>query len=231
MGIALRWCSLPFLALLFQSMLVELWFSSRAAGLSPETLIHGPSVFFMLGLAFRILFAALCRRFRRIDPLVFVDTLEHELTHALIGTLTFCPPISLSATLKSGGEVQLRGSNPLAALAPYAFPLWTLVAVAIGFVVQSGLQSAWTHAVFFLLGCFAYRLGTEFRWRQTDLHAYGFFFSTLLVGALLLLSLGIILKSRGLLSLHWIWASPLHAIREVPGVWRALRPASNSTGP
>jgi hypothetical protein len=155
----------------------------------------------------------------RDDPFLFLDTLEHELTHALIGYLTFCPPVSLSATLKSGGEVELKGANPLAVLAPYFLPLWGLAAALAGLAVKPGIQGAWTHAVFFLIGCFAWRLSREYGWRQTDLHAYGFVFSTLAVAVLLPASLGLLLALRGALgwgwtpeagrrladTLHWIW--------------------------
>jgi len=77
----------------------------------------------------------------RDDPLEFLDTLEHELTHALVGYATFCPPVSLSASLKAGGEVELKGSNPLAALAPYFLPLWCLTALALGLIIKPGMQA------------------------------------------------------------------------------------------
>ena len=103
-------------------------------------------------MGFRLLFGTLMRRFGRDDPLEFIDTLEHELTHALVGYATLCPPVSLSASLKAGGEVELRGSNPLAALAPYFLPLWTLLALLMGLVVKPCMQTAWNHLIFFLLG-------------------------------------------------------------------------------
>jgi hypothetical protein len=187
---------------LARELFLALWLRREAQG-SLTALAHPGLIAFTGAFAFRFLFHALWTRLRRSDPLEFIDTLEHELTHALVGYLTLAPPISLSADLKGGGEVQLKGSNPLAALAPYFLPLWCLLAVVIGLVVRDSSQGAWNILVFALLGSFAWRLGREFGWRQTDLHVYGFTFSSLSVLVLLLLSVGLILAARGYL--EWTW--------------------------
>ena len=227
LGMVLRWCLLPLLFLLAEAMASEFFRAARAHGLGPAFLVHPFALWFAAGPAFRLLFAALLRRLGRDDPLEFIDTLEHELTHALMGYATFCPPVSLSASLKSGGEVELKGSNPLAALAPYFLPLWGLLALGLGLWVKPGMQSGWDHLLFFLLGWFCYRLSKEYRWRQTDLHAYGFAFSTLSVFILLLASVGLILQVRGILPLRWMGAAGIHACRSVPTVlawaWSHLR--------
>lgn len=220
LGTALRWFLIPFLALLAWAMAVSFL---RSAG---GALGAGPPLWVAAGFAFRAASHLLWRRLGRDDPFGFIDTLEHELTHALMGYLTFCPPVSLSATLKSGGEVELKGANPLAVLAPYFLPLWCLLAALLGLAVKAGLQSAWGHGQFFLLGWFAWRLCLEYRWRQTDLHAYGFVFSTFAVAILLLLSLGLLLWMRG--SMGWAWLpaagrlswEELHALR-VPNIMGA----------
>ena len=222
-GLALRWSLLPFLLLLAQAMAAGLWHALCAQGLGPAWALRPLALWFAGSLFFRFLFAAILRRFGRDDPFEFLDTLEHELTHALVGYLTFCPPESLTASLKEGGEVQLRGSNPLAALAPYYLPLRCLVVVGLGLVVRPGLQETWNHVVFFLLGCFAYRLLREYRWRQTDLHAYGFLFSTVSVFILLLGSLALILQVRGLLPWRWVGAAGLHAWHMLPAAWAWAR--------
>lgn len=215
----LRWCLLPLLFLLAEAMASELFRASRAQGLGVASTLHPLALWFAAGPAFRLLFGALMRRLGRDDPLEFIDTLEHELTHALMGYATFCPPVSLSASLKAGGEVELKGSNPLAALAPYFLPLWCLLALALGLVVKAGMQATWNHILFFLLGWFCYRLFREYRWRQTDLHVYGFAFSTFCVFILLMLSLGLVLRVRGLLSWHWLWAAAIHAWHALPLAW------------
>ena len=211
LAMLLRWAAVPPLALLALALWSELWRASRLAGLGPASLLHPLGLAFAGGLVFRLAWAAGLRRLGRHDPLDFLDTLEHELTHALAGYLTLCPPLSLSATLKSGGEVQLKGANPIAALAPYFLPLWCLGVMLLGLVIRPGMQQAWNALLLFLLGVFAYRLGREYRWRQSDLHRYGFLFSTLLVLGLLPLVLGLLLHARGLLSGHWLGGVLPHA--------------------
>ena len=219
----LRWALLPFLAILASAMATELWQAIHRQVVSIATFRHPLVIAFAAGFAFRILFRALLRRFGKDDPLDFIDTLEHELTHALVGYLTFSPPVSLSASLKSGGEVQLKGSNPLAVLAPYFLPLWCSLTLLFGLIVQSGMQTTWNRLIFFLLGCFIYRLAKEYRWRQSDLHIYGFLFSTLFVCIFLLLALGVILDVRNLASWHWLKAAGRHAWHALPGVWAWTR--------
>lgn len=212
LGMVLRWTALGPMALLVQAMAIEFWIGLRDSGVGYSSLAHPLALAFLGGILLRVMIRTGLRRLGRSDPLDFVDTLEHELTHALMGYLTLAPPISLSATLQSGGEVQLKGANPLAALAPYFLPLWGLCAVLVGLVVRPGMQAAWNALVFFLLGAFAYRLSREFHWRQSDLHRYGFLFSLLAVPTLLLACLGIILHARGVLSWHWL-----------TGVWPRFR--------
>lgn len=216
LGTALRWFLIPFLALLAWAMAGAFFGSARSA-LSAGTLLWCGS-----GFLFRAASHWLWRRLGRDDPFGFIDTLEHELTHALMGYLTFCPPVSLSATLKSGGEVELKGANPLAVLAPYFLPLWCLLAALLGLAVKPGLQGAWSHGLFFLLGWFAWRLCLEYRWRQTDLHAYGFVFSTFAVAILLFLSLGLILWMRGVLGWAWLPAAVKHSWGELPTLWARI---------
>jgi len=221
-GMVFRWILLPFLFLLAEALASEFIRALRANGLGLSALFHPLALWLAAGIGFRLLFAALLRRLGREDPLEFIDTLEHELTHALVGYATLCPPVSLSASLKAGGEVELKGSNPLAALAPYYLPLWCLVVLLLGLVVKPGMQPTWNHLLFFLMGTFAYRLFREYRWRQTDLHIYGFAFSTLSVCILLFLSLALILHARGLLSGRWLGAAGRHAWHSLPSVWSWL---------
>jgi hypothetical protein len=223
LGMLLRWCLLPLLFILAEAMASELFRAARAQGLGPSACLHPLALWFLAGLAFRIGFALLMGRLGRGDPLEFIDTLEHELTHALMGYATLCPPVSLTASLRAGGEVELKGTNPLAALAPYFLPLWCLLAVALGMAVKPGIQGGWNHLCFFLLGWFCYRLCREYRWRQTDLHLYGFAFSTLCVASLLLGSLALILHLRGLLHARWLGAALRHAWHSLPYAWERAR--------
>lgn len=218
----LCWAALPVLAVAAAAMASELFQAIRIRAQGAESLLHPAVLALAGGFGFRLLLRMALARMGREDPLEFIDTLEHELTHALMGYLTLSPPVSLSATLKSGGEVELKGSNPLAALAPYFLPLWCLIALIIGMVVRPGTQGAWNVLVFALLGAYAYRLGHEFRWRQTDLHLYGFTFSLLTIAVLLTATVGIILHARGLVPWNWM-ADALPEARNMLGrAWEAL---------
>jgi hypothetical protein len=201
--ILLRWLCIPLLALQLFSGSLQLFQNSQwsKVGFSPIIWV------FAGGIIFRWLFSLVWKRYGKDCPLDFVDTLEHELTHALFGYLTFTPPQSLSATLKEGGEVQLARSNLFIALGPYFFPLWTMILFAIGFGLRDNLQWKWSLLLGFFLGSFVYRISKEFRFYQTDLQVYGFLFSSLLTFNLGLLLLGMLLHTRHILDIHWLWQS------------------------
>lgn len=216
LGTLLRWSLVPILALLAWAMAGALFGAARTALGAAFVLWCGA------GFGFRFLFHLLWSRLGKEDPFEFVDTLEHELTHALAGYATFSPPVSLSATLREGGEVELKGANPLAVLAPYCLPLWCLIAALIGLAIRPGLDAAWNHGLFFLLGMFAWRLSREFRWRQTDLHVYGFLFSTLLVAVLLLLCVALLLWMRGLMHWDWLPRAGRRALHALAAAWQGV---------
>ncbi|MBF0431656.1 MAG: hypothetical protein HQK83_10275 [Fibrobacteria bacterium] len=167
------------------------------------TMLHPSMMMVIVGLSGRAIIDIAFNKLKISNPLAFVDTLEHELTHALFGYLTFSPPISLLATLESGGEVKLKRQNFLVVLAPYFFPLWSIFFACIGFVVKDSLQGGWSLVTSLLFGFFLYRLFLEFRWYQPDLKVYGRIFSSLIV--LILLSL--------------VWFYYLHYIRFVDIDW------------
>jgi hypothetical protein len=61
---------------------------------------------------------------QRLMPRVvsYLTTLEHELTHILVGLLFLIRPVSIRVTATQGGEVVLTGSNLWITLAPYFLP-------------------------------------------------------------------------------------------------------------
>jgi hypothetical protein len=154
------------------------------------------------GCALRWLIARLGRR-QGGDPLEFVDTLEHELTHAVVGTMTFAPPVSLTATLRGGGEVELKRSNPLAALAPYFLPLYACALALLTLVFRDDWARYGKYAVAFLLGSFAWRLLREFHFGQTDFRAFGFVFSMVFIAAALPLCLLAVVDLARLADVPW----------------------------
>jgi hypothetical protein len=137
------------------------------------------------------------------DPLELVDTLEHELTHAIVGTLTFAPPVALTATLRDGGEVELKRSNPLAALAPYCLPLFAFLLALLTLVLRDDYASTGRLAVAFLLGSFFWRLLREFHFGQSDFRAYGFVFSMVFIVGALPVCLIAVSDLGGLLDVPW----------------------------
>jgi hypothetical protein len=162
---------------------------------------------FALGLSARVLLNLFGRRWRFSNPLDFIDTLEHELTHALFGYVTFSPPVSLLATLEAGGEVRLKRTNVLVALSPYFFPLWVFLAVGLGFLIKASFLPVWNLVTFALFGSFIFRVATEFRWYQNDLKIYGRIFSIVLAGLLFLISFTVILHLTDVL--NWQWAKAI----------------------
>ncbi len=68
----------------------------------------------------------------------YVVTLEHELTHTLFALLTLHRVQGLRATLTSGGHVRYEGrGNWLIAIAPFVFPLFTLLVLVLAIWVHS----------------------------------------------------------------------------------------------
>ncbi len=207
----LSWLAVPFLALALFAAGSEFLTAAQSQQLGLEHLGHPYAAALAGGLGFRLAVSLGMRRLRRSDPLEFIDTLEHELTHVFAGYLTFSPPLALKATLKKGGEVQLKNANPIAALAPYFLPLWCLLLLAMGPIITAELQSLWSLLILFLLGWYLVRLSGEFRFYQTDLQMYGRTFSTLFAGLGLLISVGAILHFRGLLPMDWLMKVPHRA--------------------
>jgi hypothetical protein len=128
---------------------------------------------FLSGFSLRILLAKCFRQ----DPLELFDTLEHELTHALLGYLTGHPPKSLKASLKGGGEVLLTGYNPFIVLSPYVVPLFAGMFALILPWLREDLQAWGMWIWMFLLGSFFYRWTREMHFGQSDFRAYGFLYS------------------------------------------------------
>ncbi|MFC1584763.1 hypothetical protein ACFL5V_04375 [Fibrobacterota bacterium] len=173
-------------------------------GVSLALLTHPFLLSLVFGLGSRTGLHYFCKLKGYANPLEFIDTLEHELTHALFGYLTLSPPISLFATLEAGGEVRLKRQNVLVALSPYFFPLFGSLTLSIGFLIKDPLQPYWNLIPFALFGSFLYRLGIEFRWYQSDLKLYGRVFSTFLTGFLLLCTLTVVMHITGIMKWWWV---------------------------
>jgi len=133
----------------------------------------------------------------------FFETLEHELTHALVATLMGSPPQSLKVTQKRGGEISLSKSNLLIALAPYLLPLWTGLSVGICFIAPASQRSSYLLIPWFLSGLYLYRLCRELRPYQTDFATPGFTLALLLSVLFQVVFLVILFTLSG--SPNWSW--------------------------
>lgn len=123
------------------------------------------------------------------------STLEHELTHALFGLLTFRIIRGIKISWSGGGHVRFKGAaNWAIFIAPYWFPTLTVAMVPVIFFVED-LQVQTAMAV--LGATVGYHLCStwnEVHPGQSDLKKVGFLFSLATLPFLNLLSYGSILS-------------------------------------
>ncbi len=100
---------------------------------------------------------------------IFPYVMGHELTHALFAVLSGGAVKSLQAS-ERGGRVTVTKSNFLITLAPYFFPLYTVLALlGYGSARAAEAGAAVTGAILFLLGAtFAFHLVLTFIFLRTD---------------------------------------------------------------
>ena len=107
--------------------------------------------------------------------------LAHELTHALWGTMMGARVLRMSVS-KSRGSVTLTKNNFLITLAPYFFPLYTVLLVVGYYVLGAFFDIArynlvWLALVGFTWGFhFTFTIGSLMQ-HQSDIHLYGRVFS------------------------------------------------------
>ncbi len=152
-----------------------------------------PCVAFLGGfLAFCAVFAT-----RKVPMAAYVAV--HETTHALFG-LAFGARVSKLRVGPEGGSVDISRRNAAILLAPYFCPLPLLAVLAargavslfapIGGTVAGTFFSTVAGAAWGFHFCFTVNALLQY---QTDLDAYGFFFSTVLLALLNLAVLGVTL--------------------------------------
>jgi hypothetical protein len=104
----------------------------------------------------------------------------HELTHALFAVL-FGGSVKSFHASQRGGRVTLTKSNVIITLAPYFFPLYTVVALLLyGTAIAADLKGAVGWIVFLAGATFAFHLvltALFLQTEQTDIREYGMIFS------------------------------------------------------
>lgn len=123
--------------------------------------------------------------------------LAHELTHVFWGSLMGATLLGMRVS-KNGGSVKLSESNFLVALAPYFFPLYTILIVGAWFLASVFLDLQKCFPLF--LGALGFTLGFHICFtipalgqRQPDIELYGRFFSYALICFMNLLVVGFLL--------------------------------------
>lgn len=114
----------------------------------------------------------------RLDQaLQFLDTLEHELCHALVSTLFLRPPRKLTVQDDGNGSVEVQGANTLVVLAPYYTPLYGLLVLILFNIADKSFQSILSYVFALSLGNYCWRLFRELRPHQSDFDRSGYWTS------------------------------------------------------
>ncbi len=121
------------------------------------------------------------------------STMEHEVTHALFALLFFKKVHSLSAKRDVGGEVKLSGGNFVISLAPYFFPLFTVIIILIKPFIISTYQWIFNGLIGFTLMFHLNHLFREFHPSQPDIDRTGVIFSFIVVTFFNLFFLGLVI--------------------------------------
>jgi len=150
---------------------------------------------FLAGLAifFPCLFVA--RRFFS-SAWSYLETLEHELTHLLIGLLFLKIPVGFRVSAHEGGEVRQIGfgstGQTWVALAPYFFPTISLFVLIVAYFIDLNAKTflavlGWTTAFHLITNW------SETSFRQPDLQKAGILKTILILPVMNLISYGSIL--------------------------------------
>ena len=155
---------------------------------------------------------------------MWIYVVGHELTHAL-WTWIFGGRVKKFKASAQGGHVLVTKNNFLIALAPYFFPLYAVLVVAV-FLAGDAVWDWHRYQVWFhlLLGA-AYAFHVTLTWHvlksnQSDITDQGYLFSAvvILLGNALVLLVGIpLLTSRPdiLTALHWGWDCTVNLLQHI----------------
>jgi len=150
-------------------------------------------VFFLLGLVVYFLLYVIALE----GSIDFLETLEHELTHAAASIMLFRMPSKLVVDLESGsrkvGEVKTTAGCFLVFLAPYFLPLFTLPLLLLKPIVPPPFDKIIDFLIGFTLAFHYVRVIKNLHGEQSDITKTGTIFSAVVLVFLNLVFLVIIL--------------------------------------
>ncbi len=111
----------------------------------------------------------------------FWSVFEHEMIHAIFALLFFKKVHSFAATRKKGGMVEIEGGNFMIALAPYFFPLVTVLLIGVKPFLPYRYQWILNALVGFTLMFHLVHLTNEFHPEQPDIQRTGRLFSVIVI--------------------------------------------------
>jgi hypothetical protein len=189
---ALVFASLPFIAVGYATKIIEV---AKKISISSEFML------FLLGATLFLPIWLLCKRYLR-KPWQFVCTLEHEVTHAVIGLPFLFFPVRMWVTATNGGHVKQRWIGPLwlsplygpgrllSGLAPYFLPTISYVLIILSFLVIERKVLWFPVALGFVTSFHLISTWAETAYRQPDIREAGFIFSTIFLPVANLIGLG-----------------------------------------
>ena len=130
----------------------------------------------------------------------YLETLEHEITHLLIGLLFLKIPVGIRVSAHEGGEVRQLGfgatGQTWVALAPYFFPTISLFVLIIAYFIDLNTKTflavlGWTTAFHLVTNW------SETSFRQPDLQKAGILKTLLILPVMNLICYGSILAFVG----------------------------------
>ncbi|CAN5306309.1 hypothetical protein BH10ACI1_BH10ACI1_01850 [soil metagenome] len=179
-------CAAPFLFYGFGAETYRIISKMTLSDSRLYTFLLGAAVFFPFHLAAKRLFQS---------SWCYLQTLEHELTHLLIGLIFLKIPVGFRVSAHEGGEVRQIGlgttGQTWVTLAPYFFPTISLAVVAFAYFADLN-----TKILLAILGwTTAFHLVTnwsETSFRQPDLQKAGFLKTILILPVMNLICYGAI---------------------------------------
>lgn len=189
--------SLPFLAV---------GYGTKAIDIATKISFSSQFISFLLGTALFLPAWWLSSRYLW-KPWQFICTLEHELTHAIVGLPFLLVPLRMWVTASHGGHVKQSWIGPrwlgplygpgriLSGLAPYFLPTISYLLIASSFFLNQP-QARWFPVTLGFVTTFhVISTWAETEYRQPDIREAGIIFSTLFLPVANLIALGGVLAS------------------------------------